>query len=241
MEKSESIVNLAKAMSLLIAEKVDIEKNATNPHYRSKYADIYEVMSNLRPVLSKHGLTIIQSPSYDSGVVYLTTMLIHSSGEWIKDTCASPIPKNDIQGVASCVTYLRRMSTLSWLFLAGAEADDDGNSISTLTPTNPIKNVSTPIKPIQGTVPKPIAKATWTEKDKKDFEAAEAEYKKAWKESGLPISGLEKRSLDFYERRQDGENPKTLIMEVIEKTKTMKSRIAEKPTTKPATTDDIPF
>ena len=125
MLKSDSIKELATALAKAQGEIENASKNATNPHFRSQYADLAEVLNTVRPALSKHGLSVSQWPSYDNGMASVETILAHSSGEWISSIASAPVMKHDPQGVGSALTYLRRYSLAA---VAGiAQEDDDGN------------------------------------------------------------------------------------------------------------------
>ena len=134
LNKSESIANLVKALSTLQGELKDSSKNAINPHYKSKYSDLSEVLGNLRPLLAKHQLALSQFPSFENGIVSVTSLLAHASGEWIESTASAPATKQDVQGVGSAITYLKRYSATSIVGMASADQDDDGNSASTVPP-----------------------------------------------------------------------------------------------------------
>jgi len=73
MNKSDSIVELSKAMSIAQGELTNADKNATNPHFKSKYADLAEILNTVRPILSKNGLSVIQMPTLDNGLVCVET------------------------------------------------------------------------------------------------------------------------------------------------------------------------
>jgi hypothetical protein len=126
MNKSESIKELATALAKAQAEIENASKSSVNPHFKSKYADLAEVLNTVRPVFSKHGISVIQAPSYEAGIAGVETMLMHSSGEWLSNTCSAPVSKQDAQGVGSAVTYLRRYSLAS--FAGIAQEDDDANA-----------------------------------------------------------------------------------------------------------------
>ncbi len=130
--KSESIANLVKALSALQGELKDADKNALNPHYKSKYADLSEVLGNLRPLLAKNQLALSQFPSFENGIVSVTSLLAHASGEYIESTASAPATKQDVQGVGSAITYLKRYSAAAIVGMASADQDDDGNSVSTI-------------------------------------------------------------------------------------------------------------
>lgn len=125
MNKSDSIASLAAALAKAQGEVENATKGSTNPHFRSKYADLAEVLNTVRPVFTKHGIAVTQFPSYAEGVVSVETVLTHSSGEWMSGTISAPVSKQDAQGVGSAVTYCRRYSLAA---VAGiAQEDDDGN------------------------------------------------------------------------------------------------------------------
>lgn len=125
MNKSESIKELATALAAAQAEIENASKNASNPHFRSRYADLAEVLNTARPVLARHGLSVAQFPSLEDGIVSLETIMMHSSGEWISGIASAPIAKPDAQGVGSATTYLRRYSLAALVGIA--QEDDDAN------------------------------------------------------------------------------------------------------------------
>lgn len=126
MKTSESISKIAVA--LLAAQKgiTFASKDATNPHFKNKYADLGSVVDAVKPALNEAGIVFIQtaSPSED-GKLHLATRLMHESGEWIEDTLVMPLPKPDPQGFGSAMTYARRYALAA---ITGVyQDDDDGN------------------------------------------------------------------------------------------------------------------
>lgn len=129
MRKSESIKNLAVALSKFQNEVKNPKNTADNPFYDSKYAPLQDVLNEVRPLLSKHGLSVIQSPSGDGQSVSITTLLLHESGEWIEfDPLVLKAQKITPQGAGSAITYGRRYA-LSAILGISSEDDDDGNSL----------------------------------------------------------------------------------------------------------------
>jgi ERF superfamily protein len=133
MKTSETIAKIAVA--LLEAQKgiTFASKDATNPHFKNRYADLPAVVDAVKPALNDAGIAFIQSagPSDDSKL-HLTTRLIHTSGEWIEDTLVMPLPKQDPQGYGSAMTYARRyaLAAITGLY----QDDDDGNAGSGVGP-----------------------------------------------------------------------------------------------------------
>lgn len=147
--KSESIANLAKALVAFNAEMKIIEKDATNPHFKNQYASLDTIIDEVRPLLAKHKLSIMQFPGGDGEKFTLRSMLLHESGEWIESEPITMKPvKNDPQGIGSCSTYARRYSLSAMLSLNTGE-DDDGNdatqpmTIQRQNTSAPTQNAST--------------------------------------------------------------------------------------------------
>lgn len=139
MNKSESIKELATALSKAQGELENASKTSANPFFKSKYADLAEIINTSKDVLAANGLSVIQMPGGDAsaGIVSVETMLCHSSGEWVSNIAIAPLNEKisngksappDAQSVGSAITYLRRYSLAA--FLGIAQEDDDANSAS---------------------------------------------------------------------------------------------------------------
>jgi hypothetical protein len=128
MEKSESIKELAKALCKAQGELGHAKKDSVNPHFRSKYSDISEVIDTIKPVFTANGLSFLQMPSMEGNILTLTTMILHASGEYVSEVAKTPISKQDPQGVGAGITYLRRFALSAFSGLA--QEDDDGNTAS---------------------------------------------------------------------------------------------------------------
>ncbi|MEN3134135.1 ERF family protein [Bacillus albus] len=127
MNRSENVVELAKALVKFNSEVNKIAKDANNPFHKNTYATLDTIIDEVRPILSKNGLSVMQIPSGDGQNVTLKTLLLHESGEWLESDALTMKPvKNDPQAIGSCVTYARRYSLAAFLSLNTGE-DDDGN------------------------------------------------------------------------------------------------------------------
>lgn len=128
MNKSDTIVELAKAMSLAQGEMGGAHKGANNPFFKSKYADLGAVIEAVKEPFSKNGLSYVQFPIEDNGRVGVETILMHSSGEWMSNKFTVQLTKQDAQGAGSAITYCRRYGLQA---VAGIPSeDDDGNAAS---------------------------------------------------------------------------------------------------------------
>jgi len=126
MNLENSTPELFAALAKMQGEVENATKGSLNPHFKSKYADLAEVLNTVRPVLAANGLSVIQSPSFDGAVCHVTTTLAHSSGGYIYGTMSCVPAKMDGQGVGSSTTYLRRYSLAAVCGIA--QEDDDGQS-----------------------------------------------------------------------------------------------------------------
>lgn len=128
MNTSETLDLIAPALLAAQKEINNASKDAKNPHFRSSYASLGSVIEAVKEPLNRQGISVIQSLSEGNDGLYLSTRLLHISGQWIEDTAFSPLPKADPQGVGSATTYLRRYSLAALLCIT--QEDDDGNAAS---------------------------------------------------------------------------------------------------------------
>ena len=127
--KSDDITELATALSKAQSEIEGATTNSTNPFYKSSYADLHQVIKSSMPYLTKHGLSVMQGTESAHGKIHITTMLCHSSGQWIKSSVAMPIgEKKDAQAIGTAVTYGRRYGLSAMVGIA--QYDDAAQSIS---------------------------------------------------------------------------------------------------------------
>jgi len=111
-------------------------KCSTNPHFRSKYADLAACLEAVQDPLNDNGIALLQVTHDDDIGVTVETLFIHESGEQISGgKLHVPASKQDPQGYGSALTYARRYSLLAACGIA--PEDDDGNTASK-TPKAPI-------------------------------------------------------------------------------------------------------
>lgn len=127
-ERSESVGKLAPALSKAQATIEAVAKDASNPFFKSKYADLASVWAAIRKPLTDNGLCILQEPSTNGVRLILTTTLLHSSGEYVRSALEFPVMKQDPQGYGSAITYARRYALGAIVGIA--PEDDDGNAAS---------------------------------------------------------------------------------------------------------------
>jgi hypothetical protein len=132
MTQSESIGNLALAMSKAQGELHDVYKDKKG--YGYNYADLSSVLEITRPVCSKYELAVVQPCTSDSASVTVTTRVMHSSGEWISSSLTLPLTvgkgMTHAQAIGSCITYGRRYGLAAMMGVS--QTDDDASSATTI-------------------------------------------------------------------------------------------------------------
>lgn len=127
MNRSEQINELATALAKAQAELRNPVFDSANPHFKSKFASLATVRDTVTPVLSKHGLSVTQWPETIDGHVHVTTLLAHTSGQWLSSTLHIPTAKQDAHGAGSSISYARRYALMACVGVVGDE-DDDANA-----------------------------------------------------------------------------------------------------------------
>lgn len=133
LTQSENIAALSAALAKAQGAIEGAVKGKVNPAFKSKYADLASVWDACREALTDNGLAVIQSPGpLAEGRMEMTTMLVHSSGEWVRGVLTIPLGKADSHGYGSATTYARRFALAA--FVGVAPEDDDGNAAAKAAP-----------------------------------------------------------------------------------------------------------
>lgn len=126
---------LHAAMARAFAEIEAATKDSTNPHFRSKYADLSSVIAAIKPALVDNGLFFTQHPHPAEGGVCVETFVYHRGGEALSlGTIYVPANKQDAQGYGSAITYARRYA-LQTGFGVPTEDDDGNRATESVRPT----------------------------------------------------------------------------------------------------------
>jgi len=162
---SASIAALAAALAKAQGQMTHASKDATNPHFRTRYADLAAVWSAIREPLAANGLSVIQQVTQAEGMVGVRSILAHASGEWVSSDLQMPVAQKTPQGYGSALTYARRYSLAALVGIA--QDDDDGEagtrpSAPVLPPVQrrqPMREQPAP-QPVPTPAPQPAAPAS---------------------------------------------------------------------------------
>lgn len=172
MNKSDTIKELAGALCKAQAEMPAAPFNSTNPFLKNRYADLGSIIKTAQPILAKHGLSVSQMAIGTGDEIGVTTILMHSSGEYLASTITMKAGeekgKSDAQVAGSVISYLRRYSLASILGMY-ADEDNDGNQPSkpaqpqakATPPANPLKAAAEAATKANGDAPTEKALAEW--------------------------------------------------------------------------------
>src|SRR4051812_36313583 len=108
MTTSDSINEIAGALAKAQAAMKPAIKDANNPAFRSKYADLTAIWDACRGPLTSNGIAVLQDVTFIAEKVAVTTRLVHSSGQWMEfGPLPVPSAKQDAHGVGSATSYAR--------------------------------------------------------------------------------------------------------------------------------------
>lgn len=121
---TDTTSNLAGALAKAQGEIKNATFNKTNPHFKSKYADLASIRDAVTPSLAKHGLSVAQMTDYAGEKFVLRTRLMHSSGEFVESTYPLPLAADKPQIMGSAISYARRYSLAAMVGIASEDDDD---------------------------------------------------------------------------------------------------------------------
>ena len=126
MKSSETLSKLAPALVKAQAAMAGATKSAANPFFKSKYANLEEVIRVVKEPFAANGLCFVQNPVSGEGTAGVETIILHESGEFISNEFLLKCSKADPQGMGSAITYARRYGLQSACGVPSEE--DDGES-----------------------------------------------------------------------------------------------------------------
>jgi hypothetical protein len=132
-------------------------KSATNPHFRSKYADLSACVEAVIDALNDAGIMLMQKQHPCDGGVSIETIFVHESGEQLSAGILNvPASKQDPQGYGSALTYARRYSLMAACGIA--PEDDDGNAASRRQGASEDQSTGDPLAMLPATVQAKVRK-----------------------------------------------------------------------------------
>lgn len=117
---------LYAALSAAQATIGHASKDATNPHFKSRYASLPAVLDAIRQPFADYGLCLIQAPSLSDATLSVETIIAHKEGGTISCVLSCSLADAKPQTVGSAISYLRRYGAMALAGVAAADEDDDG-------------------------------------------------------------------------------------------------------------------
>ena len=146
MKTSESITEIATALSVAQSEMSGAKKSTVNPFFKSKFADFTSAVDAIKEPFANNNLSYVQDVFSEGDKDFVSTRILHKSGQWIEfGPQRVPVKdKENPQAVKSGITYMKRTQLMSACGLP--EVDDDGNDAAKVTPINGKADVVTKMK-----------------------------------------------------------------------------------------------
>ena len=137
MNKSEELTKLAPALLKAQQSIEAAHKSATNPFYRSNYADLESVIGAVKGPLNDNGIVFVQAVQRDELGTFIETMLLHTTGEFImSETPVKSKDDSDAQKMGSGITYAKRYALQA---ICGLPTEDDDGNGAAKPPKKPVK------------------------------------------------------------------------------------------------------
>ena len=184
--KSEQINEIAMALCDMQGELHDTKKESQAYNY--KYSDLSQILTYIRPLMSKNGLSVTQLVNGEaSGSIGVETILMHKSGQWISTSAFMGVQgQNLAQEAGKVSTYLRRYQLAGIIGLTQTDNDAQTTEKAPNLPTHATSEAIKAIKACTG------------------IQTLESEYKKY-------VKGLDKVQSHFI---NEATNAKKLQLEV---------------------------
>ena len=158
---------IATALLKAQSEMSNPKKGATNPFFKSKYADLNAIREAVIPTLNDNGISVLQPIVHVEGKNFVKTILLHESGELMESLTEIIYNKqNDAQAQGSGISYARRYALQS--FVCVGSSDDDGQKAVQSKP-NATKEILEKAKGLNATLEQVKAKYTLTAEQEKNY------------------------------------------------------------------------
>jgi hypothetical protein len=141
---------IATALLKAQTEMSNPKKGATNPFFKSKYADLNSIREAVIPVLNANGISVLQPIVHTENKNFVKTILLHESGEFMESLTEIVYNKvNDAQAQGSGISYARRYALQSFVCVG---ADDDDGQKAVQNKPNATKEIMQKAKEAKATI-----------------------------------------------------------------------------------------
>jgi hypothetical protein len=189
MQQSQTIGSLVGSLAKAQEEIKNPPLDSVNPHFKNRYASLGAHLDAVRIPFAKQGLVLTQLVESEDNRVSVTTMIAHSSGEWISSMVSMPLPdRATAQNLGAIVTYLRRYAIGSIALLTGEEdTDAEQDRVARQQVQDKPKPAPKPEPRVAAEAKPPTPRDVFdaTPVDKKAAPAAGAAKRKEWPRSGI--------------------------------------------------------
>jgi hypothetical protein len=181
--------NLTATQALIMAVNgcQNVSAQKVNPHFRSKYFGLAELLDIVKPTFAKYGLAVIQIPSTEDGRISIRVQIYHTSGHCFHfESVGIKSEGLNLPALGSAMSYLKRYQLATLCGVAADLEDDDGSSAA--------KQQTAPAKPAanhqRADDSRREVSFDWLTTDAEKQAAKSILIRKGWLPDGAPLEAL---------------------------------------------------
>ena len=183
------VANLTATQALIMAVNgcQNVSAQKVNPHFRSKYFGLAELLDIVKPTFAKYGLAVIQIPSTEDGRISIRVQIYHTSGHCFHfESVGIKSEGLNLPALGSAMSYLKRYQLATLCGVAADLEDDDGSSAA--------KQQTAPAKPAanhqRADDSRREVSFDWLTTDAEKQAAKSILIRKGWLPDGAPLEAL---------------------------------------------------
>ena len=183
-----------EALVLAISHCQNVSASRINPHFKSKYFGLGDLLAEIKPVFGHFGLAVIQVPYSVEGSVRVRTDVLHKSGHLFSFGELGMTAGQNLQSTGSGLTYLKRYALATIAGVASdLDGDDDGNLASKPAPHHTTQAVSAPARPAYQPSKPAVVQLNWSAlvtSPQEETAAINVLQRKGWLQAGQTLEAL---------------------------------------------------
>lgn len=181
-----------QALILAVNGCHNVSAQKVNPHFRSKYFGLAELLDIVKPTFAKYGLAIVQIPSTEDGRISIRVQIYHTSGHCFHfESVGIKSEGLNLPALGSAMSYLKRYQLATLCGVAADLEDDDGSSVSKQQQSYASSVAKQQTAPAAQPAAKPSAPwFDWLTTEAEQQAAQGILIRKGWLPDGAPLEAL---------------------------------------------------
>jgi hypothetical protein len=180
-----------EALVRAISECENATARRINPHFKSRYFGLSDLLDIVKPTFAKYGLCIIQTPKTQDGILSVTANIYHKSGQiWNMESMGVKAESINLHAIGSALSYLRRYQLATICGVAAELDDQDDGNIGSRAQANSQGNYPKKIEQQRATVSTTWISELGLDDPAKSAVAQDILQKKGWLTQGQSLAHL---------------------------------------------------